>query len=239
MRIVSIVYEKRPTFEAARQEAGDGYQNAALLSDAPTQPYDMSNSNIIDVPVFFGHSMAALGIVAARLGLRKLRVLDVGGALGGHFAAAHTTFGSGLEFDWTVVETPLYADHGRKLIRTPELAFVTSLDEVAEEAFDLAYFSSVFPYVPDVDAVLEAKAVKGAPFLFVSRTGMHDEEINFLQTVTYDVATVRYPGRILSRPAFTERLSRDYDLLTSWQNEQYSVENRAYAAPSMLWRRKG
>jgi putative methyltransferase (TIGR04325 family) len=238
MAILSIVYERRESFAQASAEAGQGYENSVLLKDAPTEPYDVSNAPIIDVPTFFGHAAAAFGVAALRLKRKTLRVLDVGGALGGHFGFARATFGDGLDFDWTVVETKTYVDHGRRLITSPGLSFVDNLEAVAGETFDLAYFSSVFPYVPDFEGILSASAVRNAPFVYVGRTNLNDEEINFLQTVTYDTGVLRYPGRVLARDAFMAQMRREHDLLTSWQFEQYGVENRAYPAPAMLWRKR-
>ncbi len=238
MGLLSIIYERRDSYEQAQIQAYEGYENEVLLRDAPKAPYDASTANIVDVPTFFGHAVAALAIVALRSGRQRLRVLDVGGALGGHFGFARTTFGDGLAFDWTVAETKLYVDYGRRFITTPELRFVDDLSAVANEEFDLTYLSSVLPYVPDVEALLTQPAVCSAPYLYVSRTGMHDAEINFLQTVSYDTGTLQYPGRILNRDAFLARMELGYDLLTSWQFEQHSVENRTYPAPSMLWRKR-
>jgi putative methyltransferase (TIGR04325 family) len=238
LKLQSIVYERRPSFANARAAAGEGYLNDILLRDAPTQRYDISRADIRSLPAFFGHSIAALAIAAFRLGTRKLRVLDVGGALGGHFGVARTTFGAGLEFDWTVVETPIYVGHGRRLVTTPEVSFVDSIAAVTHEVFDVAYLSSVLPYVEDIDALLSAAPLRAAPFLFISRTGIHEEEIPFLQTVTYDVGVIRYPGRILAKKVLHDRLNSEYDLVTSWEYDQHSVENRPYSAPSMLWRRR-
>ena len=238
MTLLSIVYERRNSFEDARQEAGVGYENDVLLKDASRTPYDLSSANITNLPSFFGHSIAALAVVAFRLNARKLKVLDVGGALGGHFSTAKTTFGPALEFDWSVIETKMFVDYARSHITTPEISFYETIDAVSQESFDLTYLSSVLPYFPDVNALLSAKAIKLAPYLFVCRTGMHDEEIPFLQTVTYDTGVVRYPGRILSRGHVMDTLSQNYELITSWDYDQYSVENRPYSAPSMLWRRK-
>lgn len=238
MAILSIVYERRSSYEQAQKEAGVGYQNQVLLKDSPQTPYDISSTNVQNLPPFFGHSIAALGVVALRSDTRKLRVLDIGGALGGHFATAKTTFGSSLAFEWTVIETTMFVDYARSHITTPEVSFFDSIEAVNQKAFDLAYLSSVLPYVPDIDSLLSAPALNAAPYLFISRTGLSDAEIPFLQTVTYDTGVVRYPGRILSRPALMERLGKTHELVTSWDYEQYSVENKPYSAPSMLWRRK-
>ena len=239
MAIQSIVYERRKSFEEARDEAGVGYQNDILLKDALRAPYDISSADIRSLPAFFGHSIAALAVVALRLNRRKLSVLDVGGALGGHFSTARTTFGATLEFDWTVIETKLFADYARAYITTPEVTFHDSIDAVSQEQFDITYMSSVLPYVSDIDGLLAARPVRASPYLFISRTGMHDDEIPFLQTVTYDTGTVRYPGRILSKSSLMGTLDKNYELVSSWDYDQYSVENRPYNAPSMLWRRKG
>ncbi len=239
MAIQSIVYERRATFEEAQKEAGVGYENDLLLKDAQARPHDISAADIRSLPAFFGHSIAALGMIALRMGRRKLSVLDVGGALGGHFSVAKTTFGSSLEFDWAVVETKMYVDYGRSFIITPEISFFDSVEAVSQEVFHVAYLSSVLPYVSDFEGLLGAAALKSAPYLFISRTGLHDTEIPFLQTVTYDFGVVRYPGRILSRALLLERLEKTHELITSWDYDQYSVENRPYSAPSMLWRRRG
>jgi putative methyltransferase (TIGR04325 family) len=237
MKIESIVYERRSTYEAAQAEAAEGYKNTILLSDLPNEPHDRGSTSIIDVPIFVGHAIGAIAVVASLLGKSHLKVLDVGGALGGHYAFARTTFADQLTFDWTVLETSLYARYGRSTITTPALRFVENPNDLVGEEFDLAYFSASLPYVPSLERVLSSEPVSRAQFIFISRTGLHDEEIPFLQTVTYDVGIVRYPGRIIARNRLFGHLERTHELYTSWQNEQHSVENRAYPAPSMLWRR--
>jgi putative methyltransferase (TIGR04325 family) len=238
MALKSILYEYRESFEQARADAGVGYEDNVLLKDEPRAPRDISSMDIRSLPAFFGHSMAALAIVALRLNLRKLNVLDVGGALGGHFSAAKSTFGASLEFDWTVIETPLFSDYARAYITTPEINYYDSIDSVSQEQFDITYMSSVLPYVADIDSLISSRPVRASPYLFISRTGLGEVEIPFLQTVTYDVGLVRYPGRIISRNKLMGILEKDYDLLTSWEYEQFSVGDRPYTAPSMLWRRK-
>lgn len=238
MAIQSIVYERKTTFEQAQREAGVGYQNDILLKDASRTPYDISSTSIENLPPFFGHSIAALALTALRMSKRSLSVLDIGGALGGHFSTARTTFESGIELDWTVIETPMFVAYARAHVTTPAVTFLDSIEAASDRNFDIAYLSSVLPYVSDVEGLLAARALRSAPFLFISRTGMHDAEIPFLQTVTYDTGVVRYPGRILSRPKIMDLLNQNYQLVTSWQYDQYSVDDRPYSAPSMLWRRR-
>lgn len=236
MSMISIQYEPFRTFEIAAAAAGKGYSDELLLKDASFTKFDASIGNLHGLPDFMGPTLASFGMVAAERAGQPVRVLDVGGALAGHYGIVSTAFRSVAKFDWTVQEQKLYVDYGNRFAATAELRFVSRPEE-APETVDLAYFSGVLQYLGDPAAVLSAEALRKAAFVLITRTPTADDEEPFLQTVTYDFGTVQYPGRVLPLAWLKQRLAAlGYDEIASWDGQQSSVGG-ARRAPALLWRK--
>jgi putative methyltransferase (TIGR04325 family) len=235
--ILGIDYAIRGSFEEAETEAGIGYQDPSLLRGYPSEPFlSHCNPPLTNLPDYFASFIAAVGMILIRSGVKTLRVLDVGGTLGGHCFYLEHAFLRRVAFDWTVLETPLYANFGRSMLKDPQLHFATSFDEVGTD-FHLVYFSGVLGHMRDWHAALTATPTLAAQYVLITRTPLGEEEIPFIQTVTYSDKTLRYPGRVLRRAAVEEALAGTHMIIASWQFWQTSAGNRAYEAPAMLWGR--
>src|SRR5262245_18017070 len=100
MSIVSIDYAPRASFAVAAAEAGPGYLDPSLLREGP-KPDQLAASNelvgsssldpnpgsyLLNQDEHMRHCLAAWGTAMMRLRLRSspIRVVDFGGATGGH-----------------------------------------------------------------------------------------------------------------------------------------------------------
>ena len=238
---MSLDYEYFPSFEAAVAAAGEGYEDGVHLCGAAEVTYDLRGRTrqgqpITGLPGYVAHSLVAIAIASSRKPFwRPMRILDVGGGVGSAYAWAYSAFR--MESECTILETQLCAEYGKRFIRSPGLRFVHDPSALRGRP-DLVHMAGVLPYVPDVSAMLSAAVVRAAPFVFISRTMLGDEEEYFVQRVKRSTGATAQPGRILSRRAIDDRMAAlGYRLFASWDDTSWAGGARSLPAPSLLWRR--
>jgi putative methyltransferase (TIGR04325 family) len=167
-----------------------------------------------------------------------LHVADFGGAIGRYRAYVDAMFSGALDLRWTVIETPLYVDHGRAT-NPPNMAFEYALDDV-KEPVNFVLFSSVLQYLPSWKTVLDHPAVRNAENIFITRTPLGPEERPFLQTVTYESGIVRLAARVIPQADLFAHLGASHALFTSFSLDNHLGDPMGiFAAPAMLWTRQG
>ena len=232
--LVGIDYSPKATFEQAVAEAGIGYQARELLTELTSNWFYVGEPRLTDLPDFFAPMFAAFAI--ARCQGRRLRVLDFGGAIGRHRDYVVAAFGGALDVSWSVVETPLYVDYGRAN-EISGVRFATTIDE-AGEPFDFVMFSGVLQYLDEWRRIVSHPAVRSAEYVFVSRTPFDERERVYFLTATYSDKVVKYAGRILPKPDFTDLMGNTHSLLVSWVLRDDMSPLGTFDAPAMLWLRR-
>src|SRR5262245_10005226 len=134
--ILSIDYAPRTSFAEAATEAGIGYDDPSLLRGdvaitdaAESWPCTQRSSYLLNQDEHMGSSMAAWGTImmrSSRLRISPIRVVDFGGAEGGHGLIVRDLFR--LPVEWHIIETALHVQHGRRNIRDRCLSFHISMD---------------------------------------------------------------------------------------------------------------
>jgi len=146
------------SFEDARAESG-GYQDDAILRVTAENTRRISGVSLSTVDA---HMLAALRQV---LPDRPARILDFGGALGGHYFSMPRFIGDRIE-RWTVVELPRTAALGNSEFADGRLSFGDM-----EEA-DIAIASGSVQYTPDPCGAL-ARLRERAPHLILDKAPVH------------------------------------------------------------------
>ena len=145
---------------------------------------------------------------------RPLRVIDFGGAAGGHFITLDSDQRDLIE-SWTVVETPQMAKQARESLDIPKLNFIDNLEDVSGKP-DLILASSSLQYVDDFDGYFEALLALEAEFLCIDRTpmGVNQDTPIFLQRVFRNQGPwcyeTSYPMFLHPESKYMTRLAKDY-----------------------------
>jgi putative methyltransferase (TIGR04325 family) len=224
---ILVSYLPRASFADAAAEAGVGYEDPALLDgDTDERPAP----NLSDMPDYLGPLIASIGVAATDCG--RLHIIDFGGALGDLFNYVKAAFSNRLPMTWTVVETALYVEHGRKLC-WEGIGYENSLDDVA--AGDFALFSGALQYLDNWRAPLTHPRVLSAKYILITRTSLGPAEVPFLQVVNYPDKTVRYPARVIAANDIERVLTPTHRPLMSWNLEHDMGQLGICPAPATLW----
>lgn len=151
--------------------------------------------------------LASLLWVAAQNGGR-LRVLDLGGALGSSFLQNRKFLRRLHEVSWSIVEQSNFVDAGRLHHRADGLTFHHTIASAAENAPDVALLSSVIHYLPDPASALHEISRTSVRTLIIDRTPVHTGSTDrlTLQHVPESIYPASYPAWILSEAALLNRL---------------------------------
>ena len=238
MVAISATHTPLGSFAVAIKAAGDSNLDSALLADLQSSWFYVGEPRLTDLPDFFGPFFTAVAVACLKHPDRVLHVADFGGAIGRYRAYVDAMFSGAVNLRWTVIETPLYVDHGRAT-NQPNVAFESSFDDVRAQ-INFAFFSGVLQYLPDWKAVLGHAAVRNAKNIFITMTPLGAEERPFLQTVTYESGVVRMAARVIPQTDLFAHLGASHALFTSFALEQHhGVPMGIFAAPAMLWKKQG
>lgn len=161
--------------------------------------------------------MAALARAAA-MHAGPLRVLDVGGALGGLYRQ-FKAFLPAAGLTWTVVEQPHYVDFGRKHFQNQDLHFCTSLDEALDgNSADVALLSSVLQYLPEPYELVKRIAASATRHVVIDRTPCSGlaRDVLTVQTVPPQIYPASYPCWIFSRQRLLAAFGETHALLSAF-----------------------
>jgi len=164
---VASITEVFPSFAAALAACGAGY-DADDIAEVIAYKTSLAFDPRQIAPEQALNSVIAIGIAAAEMAHRPLRVLDFGGGCGFHyFRVAHAIR---LPLQWALVETPAMTARAASLANGAFDAFST-IDQAAQKLgdIDIVHASSAIQYVPDPLETLNALAALGAPFIALLR----------------------------------------------------------------------
>lgn len=156
----------------------------------------------------------------------RLSVLDFGGSLGSSYFQCRD-FLSGLDYlNWNVVEQPHFVRCGRESIKSEQLKFYFTIDEVLmENRPNVVLLSSVLQYLPDPYSILSEVMQSKIDYLIVDRTPFSNVPYDAItvQHVPPSIYPASYPCRIFCKQAFLEHLSSRYDIVAEFDNSEGSA----------------
>jgi putative methyltransferase (TIGR04325 family) len=168
--------------------------------------------------------LAALQHVALARG--RLRVLDLGGALGGTYDQVRKQLPAELSLDWTVVEQPDYVACGARHFAGAELHFEASLEQALAQAPDVVLLSSVLPYLQEPRAALAGIVAAGCPYIIFDRTPVLRDPVGrdrlTVQHVNLPEYSASYPAWFFAEASLLEAFRPGYapvfrfDSFESW-----------------------
>jgi putative methyltransferase (TIGR04325 family) len=143
----------------------------------------------------------ALAILASHSRLsRPIRVLDVGGAMGGTFLRAAAVASPAIA-SWHVVEQDLMTARARQVVQDSRLTFGGSIESGVHLGPDLVILGSVMQYLKEPDAVLELIAASPATSIALTRTPLvtSSQHLPTIEHVPPRFGEMHYPMWLLSR----------------------------------------
>jgi len=193
---------------ADAEKASGGYDNAEIIRRVLAAELEVKKGKAADARdgVTFDEMQFSLSVMAALARLsagrqEPLRVLDLGGALGGLYRQ-YKAFVHGCGVSWTVVEQSALVDLGTVHFQTEELRFRTSLDEaLADGRYDVVLLSSVLQYLREPYDVIRRIALRQVPRIIVDRTPCSplERDVLTVQRVPPEIYPASYPCWIFSR----------------------------------------
>jgi len=166
------VTEVFQSFAAALAACAPGY-NDSDIADVIAYKTSLAIDHRQIEPEQAINSILALGICAAEITDRPLKVLDFGGGCGFHYF--RVTLATRARLRWAVVETPTMAERAVKLANGRFDVFTTIDDaSAALGPIDLIHASSAIQYLPDPLATLKSLAALRARFFALARFPVWD-----------------------------------------------------------------
>jgi putative methyltransferase (TIGR04325 family) len=249
---LAVVTEVFQDFAAALAAAGPGYHDHDI-----TAVIAYKTSLAVDhrqiAPEQAINSILALGICAAEIADRPLRVLDFGGGCGFHYFRVALATRAPLQ--WAIVETPAMAARAAKLANGRFDVF-TTIDEASAALgqIDLIHASSAIQYVSDPLETLRSLATLGARFFAVVRfpvwnspqvVGLQKSRLseNGIGPMPPHIADrqIAYPVTFVNFDEIVQTLSDyDYEVAMSMASpsSNYDVLGRRVPGVSLIFRAK-
>lgn len=164
-------------------------------------------------------ALSCLLSVASRNG-GKLRVLDFGGSLGSFYFQHRKFFDCIKKLRWTVVEQQHFVELGHAEFQDEKLFFSKSISEcIKAESVDVAFLSSVLPYLEKPYELLYKIGEKKIPYIIIDRTPFIDSKADRLtvQNVPESIYKASYPAWFFSTSRFEEVIHQSgYKIVTEF-----------------------
>lgn len=178
------------------------------------------DSVTFDEPEYSFPVLSAL-LWIANLNNNKIRVLDFGGALGSIYFQNRVFLDSVSEVKWNVVEQKDFIEIGKNEFESEELRFYFSIEEcLANTEIDVILLSGVLPYISDPYALMKSIILMKIRYILINRTPfIKTPDRLTLQKVKPQIYSACYPSWFFNYDKFLAFMSRDYDLIFSFDND--------------------
>ncbi len=172
------------------------------------------DSVVFEAPDYNWPLLACLMHVAAAM-QGRLRIIDMGGALGSTYFQNRRFLASLDEVAWCVVEQGPYVEAGRREFEDGHLMFRASFDEAVTQVGDdaVVLMSGFLAYIECPYDLLARLARSRAPYLVCDRAGftLDDRDRLTVQHVPPCIYPASYPCWFLSRTRFLTTLAPAYE----------------------------
>jgi putative methyltransferase (TIGR04325 family) len=149
----------------------------------------------------------------------KMRILDVGGALGTTYRQNRKFLqDAGVVFEWIVLEQRYIAQIGQQEFTTAELSFVSSINDIIERSFDVVIFASSLCYLPNAEELIEEVKDLSPNHIILDRTPISSKlaDLYGIQKVRLKGYKISYPIRSFGQGKIEELFLSNYQLIESW-----------------------
>ncbi len=155
-------------------------------------------------------------ILLAANQLKKLSVLDFGGALGS-FYFQHQLFLSQIDCVWNVVEQQNFVDLGKKKYEHTNLKFHYKSEDVFEP--NVLMIACVLQYLPNPYETLETILKRDFSYIILDRLALTNKDKTRLtiQKVSPKIYPASYPAWFLSETRIQSLLEKNYERVCKYE----------------------
>jgi putative methyltransferase (TIGR04325 family) len=181
----------------------------------------------------------------SRIGLAAngaLRVLDVGGSLGGTYFQFRNFVGRKVPIEWSIVEQPAFVEVGKRDFQAESLHFYPNISAcLSSRTVDAVLLSGVLPYVPKPDDLLDEVLQSGVGTVIIDRTPViaGDADLVSVQHVPPRIygERVTYPAWFFSRKKLEARIGASYAKLLEFDSadEPHIIGGELAKYVGQLW----
>jgi putative methyltransferase (TIGR04325 family) len=227
---------------AAGVTGDDCYQQQTILETTLDRTLDLERESKLPEHVISARAIRLLAAFEMALRVRKngtLRVVDFGGAVGGHYFQLRRYLPARVR--WQVVDLPLTAQAGRNAFGSQELRFYERLDNLPPGPIDIVLASSSLHYTPKPWESLRSLLALEPSWLLIDRQPLIvDGDRLTVQTVPPTIYRARYPAWFLSERRLREALT-GWTQVLHWllPEEQASLEETLVPYQGFLFRAPG
>jgi putative methyltransferase (TIGR04325 family) len=205
--------------------------------DAVLRKTESLFENYSPLELSYSETASLLSVLMAAAGARgnDLRVLDFGGACGGHYILARRLVPENVSLRWCVVETPAMVHRARSL-ENGELRFHSSVEGALDDlgTVDLLHCSGALQYVEDpLRTLLELLDVGAKRILFV-RLAVHAGSDTLITVQSSKLSwngrgvlpphledtEVKYPVTLLPREQVLAQVNQRYEVSFIIEDEE-------------------
>ncbi len=217
---------------------GTGYENDVIVRLVQQKARrERALLTAAPYPHIANPGLASLIATVNRAGAERkhLRVVDFGGADGGHYEVVRRCVDPSIHFKWVVAETPEMAAAMQEFSHS-ELQFVSSIKAAAGtlSGVDLVYTSSALQYTPEPYVFLEKLCSLGAEFMIFNRQSLTEGNSDVVTVqrsllswhgskeaggVNFEDREVRYPHTSMQVKKMEEIVRRSYDILYTFEDD--------------------
>jgi putative methyltransferase (TIGR04325 family) len=232
--------------DALKDCSSKGYENDAIIELIVQKRRRIAEPQYTDLlkQMPLGMILLANTILKAanELGVQTIRVIDFGGADGGHYLQIRRFLKSNIALQWVVVETPAMVA-AMKEFETPELKFMDNFEQALETlgGIDVFHTSGTLQSVPEPYTFLEKFCNTKTPFMVFNRQSLAlgEKELVSVQLsllswhgyssikVNSPDFVVKYPHTSIRKSRFEEIVSKYYDIVTQFDENSgaYKIGN--------------
>lgn len=149
-----------------------------------------------------------------------LRVIDLGGALGGTYHAVRSSLPLQTSLEWLVVEQPAVVEVGNKEFSSSELGFCCLEDlKLSQEKQNLLLVSNTLQYLPEPLSTVRSLVDDGAHSVILEGVPTVDvplDKVPSLQEVPASIVKSSYPAWLFSSSIFSILAADMFTVVGSW-----------------------
>lgn len=176
--------------------------------------------------VVFDQIQYSWPLVAALLGTPRkdnlLHVLDWGGSLGSTYRQnSELLAAAGLKIKWTVLEQKHLSQIGSEEFQTEELNFVSEIEELEKNTFDVILFASSICYFESPSRALEKAVSLNPNRIILDRTpeSKSQRDLIGVQRVGKGIYKASFPIHSFAKGSLATMIGSPYVQLSEWVSD--------------------
>jgi putative methyltransferase (TIGR04325 family) len=179
--------------------------------------------------LFLDHADKTLlsAIIPVMMHIRKneIRVLDIGGSLGGHYIVVRDLTPKWINIQWDIIETTSLAHLANTSYPRKEVKWYDNLNDVREREYDIVFSSGTLQCLPNPEETLEFINKISHQYLILNRLPLIDSHRDRLtiQIVPKSYYSGSYPSWFFSSSKWLDIFSKYYTSMYYWHIENHEV----------------